>query len=128
MAIQVSELLKGRSEDYYRIDFISLDYKEIYTLTVCPGCDNYDHWEGIVRYGNSLCPVIDNFRTLYGDYEKSRCPNTGAIRINADGKPDYLEAFDRDPALALLKESLGLNPMNPIADPLDTLFGYSDEQ
>ena len=127
LSIQVSELLRGKTDDFYRIDFVSTDYRETYTITACPLHKNYVNWLPLIETGHELCVQLRGVRTLFKDYDESRCKRSGAIRLNADSKPDFINSYDRDQALDKLKSTLGLNRAKPIANPLNTLFGYGDE-
>ena len=127
LSIQVSELLPGKTADYYRIDLISRDYKDTYTIAVCPEHRNYEYWKPIVDNSTELCVALSTTYTLKGNLEDSICEKTGAVRLNADKKPTYTATHDRKEALAKLKDDLGINPTQPIADPFNTLFGYGEE-
>ncbi len=123
ISIQVSELMQGQHDDFHRIDFITRDYTRTYTITVCPAHRNYVHWAPIVATASEFCVVIRDAHTLDRLLEHSKCERTGAYRLNADKKPVYVETYSRNETLARLKDELGINPIQPIADPLDTLFG-----
>ena len=127
LSIQVSELLKGKTDDFYRIDFVSTDYRETYTITACPAHKNFARWLPLIETGHELVVQVRGVRTLFKDLDESRCKRSGAVRLNADSKPTFINSYDRNQALDKLKETLGLNRANPIADPLQTLFGYGDE-
>lgn len=127
LSIQVSELMEGRHDDFHRIDFITRDFTRTYTITVCPAHKNYVHWQPIVEAATEYCVVLRDAHTLDRLMEHSKCPHTGAYRLNADKKPTYIATYDRNETLARLKDELGLNPALPIADPLETLFGAGVE-